>query len=183
VIKKVNEYYKLLDGKITTDMYGFQYSETDPKKLPIYHLRKAHIWPAKTKGRGLELFDLQFTAVNDPRNFLALPQRVEKYFDSKAICFDYDFIHKTFITNVLDPSIRDLPLFVDNSPGGKGTSTPLTTDTIGDLHGRPLLLPPDCFPFRRLLDHHAEFAHRGATLADPNPTPVSRTPFGNARYR
>jgi len=181
-IDRVLDFYKLKTLRGSKDMYGFEYSDTDSNSFPGFHQRIAHIWPAKTFGRGLELFDLNYTDINNPRNFLVVPRTVEKFFDAKSICFDYDFIRNRLITNVLDPDIMDEPLFVANPPGAKGPTSKVDrkaravgSKTLADIHQQPLLLPR--MPFRRLLDHQAEHAHRRRSLLSDVP---ARIAFGNA---
>jgi len=171
--KRAREYFQLNTIKGLKDMYGYEYSDLDSTQLPTWFVRAAHVWPAKRQGRGLELFDLGYQDALSPRNFLFLPRTVEKHFDSMSICFDYDFIHKTFVTNILDPKLMAEPLFVDSKSGKNFRPK----DTLGSLQGKALCLGRQ-LPFRRLLDHHAEFAHRNAALSGWNP--ALREQFGNA---
>jgi len=98
---------------------------------------------------------------DSPRNTILLPQSLDRHFEKKDICFDYNFLTKTLVCNVVNPNIMDLPLWVNTS-----TKPPTTIGalTLGSIHQKSLALPKGKFPFRRLLNHHAEFAHRQADL-------------------
>ena len=47
----------------------------------------AHLWPHHTKGRGLNILQLNTEDVNDPRNFLRLHKSLEHAFDRHEIIF------------------------------------------------------------------------------------------------
>jgi hypothetical protein len=55
--------------------------------LPDQHfcanIRRAHIWPKHTYGKGLEILDLSPDDLNSPRNYLLLQAEIEYYFDRK----------------------------------------------------------------------------------------------------
>lgn len=108
-------------------------------------VRAAHIWKHSTKGKGMALyFGLSRDDVKNPRNGLLLLKVIEEAFDRMELCFLYNPLQRVIVTHILRPSLTK-----------KKVDEELT---FADLHGRNLHLPPNVFPFRRILAHHARWA-------------------------
>lgn len=102
----------------------------------------AHIWKASTRGKYLDEFGLQASDVNSPRNGLFLTKGIEDAFDKQQVCFLYHVLESKLVLWVADSGI--MTKIIDGS-----------TRTFSYVHQRPLLCPPDCLPYRRLLSWHA----------------------------
>jgi len=111
---------------------------------PRVNIRAAHIWKHATHGEGLEEFQLDASDISSERNGFLLAEAIEGAFDSKQLCFLYNPLQQNLVCCVLDPSILE------------NYVTPSTTTKFRDIDGKPLVHPPGCMPFRRLLSWHAQ---------------------------
>lgn len=111
------------------------------------HVVNAHIWPVSNKNN-MMLIGLDASQIDDPRNVLRLHSDLERYFDHKQICFDWD--GNQLKLSVLDPSI--LPKKLEG-----------TKKTVHDVVGKPVRFFNDNRPFRRLLATHSVLSHRHAS--------------------
>ncbi len=120
----------------------------------------SHIWPKHTGGRGLELFDLQTSDVNNPRNFLRLHKSIKNAFDHKRL---------TFIPTGAAPSAdgSDILLnlvILDPQLMKESFETSGSTIAFADLHDKPMdyIFRQNKQPFMRLLDNHTKQAFEKA---------------------
>jgi hypothetical protein len=102
----------------------------------------AHIWKASTRGKGLEEFGLEDNDVNSPRNGLFLTKGIEDAFDKQQVCFLYNILESKLVLWIADSNIM-----TETIEG--------STWKFSDVHQRPLICPPNCLPYRRLLSWHA----------------------------
>ena len=111
----------------------------------------SHIWPSKTRGKGLPKFGLSFNDLMNPRNGFLVLKDIEDKFDRKQLCFLYDPLVNPgkYVVKILDPSIRGLII-----KKSKGESR-----TFESIDGAELQHPPGKFPYRRLLGFHARCAY------------------------
>lgn len=113
------------------------------------HVRNAHIWPYNNKAN-LPLVSLEEGDINNPRNVLRLHKDIEYHFDRFFLTLVPSGAE--YIMKILDPNIVDFRI----------SDTSLT---LGDVDGKPLLIPSsqqENRPWRRLLATHSIFAHRKA---------------------
>jgi hypothetical protein len=150
--KKVIEYYKRASnsGKKVKcqilDEYIFN-NEAEDESTGII---AAHIWKASTRGHGLEEFGLKLEEVNSARNGLFLTKGLEDALDHQQICFLYNLLENKIVLWVADTSLMNKTI------AGSGKTTADGSDIkFSDVHQKPLLCPPNCLPFRRLLSWHA----------------------------
>ena len=123
-------------------------NEFFPRQLVV----ASHIWKHCTQGEGLEEFGLKESDVNSSRNGILLCQEIEKAFDEKKLCFLIDRITSTNLQiKLLDPALTS-KLVIDGHSG----------KTFADIDGSHLKHPPDCMPYRRILDFHAKCSYRKA---------------------
>lgn len=122
------------------------------QEYPRNEVRAAHLVKRSTQGDTMHLYGLS-PNINNPRNGILLIEPIELAFDRKDICFLYDPLSHQLTVRVLNPSLT-----------GHLTSTSRTVypTTYSDLEGLPLQLPPDVFPYRRVLSMHAKFAYSRA---------------------
>jgi hypothetical protein len=100
----------------------------------------AHIFPNHTGGVGLELFGLETTDIDNPRNFLRLQAQVEKAFDARRLTI---VLHGGALhAYLLDRSLEN-------------TSLHGTNLRFRDVHMRPLTFQNAERPYHRLLAAHA----------------------------
>lgn len=135
------------------------------KFLPKHLVIGAHIWKASTLGRGLEAFGLRVPDVWSERNGLLLYEGIEKWFDTKDICFLYHSFEQKLSLKVLNPSLLEEPVVLSRHASelaGKIDSGLKFKDIDGEI----LCLSPGVFPFKRILSWHAKCAVRWAVSND-----------------
>lgn len=124
---------------------------------------------------GLSDFGLDARDVHNPRNGLLLPPLIEEHMECKRLCFQWDFLHNSFIICVSCPNVRSSAQLIAPSSAVK----------MSDLHGQRLHIPAPLsasaasaasaasvaslsaaptppLPFRRLLNWHADLCHEYA---------------------
>ena len=132
-------------------------------KIPAQHnacnIICAHIWPNHTLGQGLDIFHLEPSDLNSPRNFLRLQKELEAAFDQKKIMFimddnstDDDIVLKV---KLVDPSLRNQELTIQNHSGRFSYNIPW--NNIDGLTFQKHFTP-STKPFLRLLSQHAHIA-------------------------
>ena len=121
----------------------------DVEDSNLLSIVNAYIWPRHAVN-DLVLFDLDPSDIHDARNVLRLQKDVERAFDCQEL---------TFIDSDTSPSAMFVKLL---SPGASSRKITGTNLSLGDINGRPLLLPVGQQPFRRLMAHHCLVAHRRA---------------------
>lgn len=108
----------------------------------------AHLWPASTHGKGLELLGLDPSDLTNPRNFLRLHRDVEQAFDKRRLCFicrDGQIVCKILDPSLLTSKIKNTPFCFHHLDG-----FPL------DVNGHKRA------PFHRVLANHAALSRRFA---------------------
>lgn len=65
----------------------------------------SHIWKHKTKGVGLDKFNLTINDINHPRNGILMLKDIEVAFDTKQLCFLYNPFEGIMSVKVLNPNI------------------------------------------------------------------------------
>jgi len=105
-----------------------------------------------TRGVGLHTFALRASDINSPRNGLLLFPLIEEVFDHKGACFLYNPFSKQLNYKILNPAL------MTKDPANKVTGNLY----LCECDGKPLILPDDRFPFRRLLNFHARCAFEHA---------------------
>lgn len=150
--RKVIEYYKRASnsGKKVKCQILDEYIFNNEAEDEATGIIAAHIWKASTRGHGLEEFGLRPEEVNSPRNGLFLTKGLEDALDHQQICFLYNLLENKIVLWVADT------LLMNKTIAGSGKTTTDGSDmTFSDVHQKPLLCPPNCLPFRRLLSWHA----------------------------
>ena len=109
----------------------------------------SHIWPSKTRGKGLPKFGLAISDLTNPRNGFLVLKDIEVKFDRKQLCFLYDPLVTPgkYVVKILDPSIQDLVIRKSKN-----------SRTFQSIDGAELRHPSGKFPYRRLLGFHARCA-------------------------
>jgi hypothetical protein len=144
----------------------YQCGQTNTKKIKCMVLntffdrnlvRASHIWKSSTKGIGLRKFKLKESDINNTRNGLLMYKSIEKAFDNKKLCFLYDpFVGNLYI-KILCNELRE-KFIMDE----KTRTTVNELRTFNDIDHAVLHLPPDVFPYRRLLNWHGRCSFKNA---------------------
>mmetsp|Transcript_17151 Transcript_17151/g.24788 ORF Transcript_17151/g.24788 Transcript_17151/m.24788 type:complete len:326 (+) Transcript_17151:137-1114(+) len=134
-------YYGLASAKFCQVL-----GQVDPNRVSVVN---AHIWPRHAVN-DLVLFDLDPSDIHHARNVLRLQKDIERAFDCQEL---------TFIDSGTSPSAMVVKLLSSSASSSKITGTNLS---LGDIDGRPLILPDGQQPFRRLIAHHCVVAYRRA---------------------
>ncbi|CAF4627152.1 unnamed protein product, partial [Rotaria sp. Silwood2] len=121
-------------------------------------VRASHIWKAATKGVGLTAFKLNESDVNNERNGLLLYESIEKAFDYKKLCFLYDPFAGNLLVKILCSDLRQT--FIVDDPINRKNFNELRT--FNDIDNAVLQLPPNIFPYRRLLNWHGRCSFKTA---------------------
>lgn len=129
------------------------------------HVKASHIWKSATRGRGLEMFNLSPDALNDYRNGLLIAAGIEEAFDSKRLCFVYDITTKRILVHVLDPALLVDPTTLQGPARDAVMASRHLNIPFREIHGRPLLHPPNKSPFHRILSFHAKCSFYQAKLS------------------
>ncbi len=114
------------------------------------HIICAHIWPAWTRGKGLETTNLTREEVNNPRNFLRLHRSIEKAFDKKRLYFIQDDANDGEVIQLIVVIVD--PLLLNEAYEKNETS-----HSFSELQGFKFVhrFTPLRKPFLRLLAIHA----------------------------
>lgn len=123
-------------------------------------VRASHIWKYCTNGTGLSEFGLRYSDLHSYRNGLLLYTTIEQAFDRKELCIIYDPFQGKLILKVLnkgDDGIMESMILDKNDQALYKNYT-----KFKDIDGKPLCLPNNVYPFRRLLNWHARCAHEYA---------------------
>ena len=149
--KKVIEYYKRASnsGKKVKCQILNEYILKNEAENEATGIIAAHIWKASTRGHGLEDFGLEPEKVNSPRNGLFLTKGLEEAFGHQQVCFLYNLLENKIVLWVADTSLMNKTI------AGSGKTTDGSDMKFSVVHQQPLLCPPNCLPFRRLLSWHA----------------------------
>ena len=144
----------------------YQCGQTNTKEIKCMILNKyfdrqlvraSHIWKASTKGIGLTKFKLKESNLNDARNGLLMYQSIDKAFDRKKLCFLYDPFRSFLYVKILCPYLKETFIVDDTT-----RTTVNELRTFNDIDGAVLQLPPNIFPYRRLLNWHSRCSFRNA---------------------
>lgn len=150
--RKVIDYYKRASnsGKSVKCQILDEYISNNEAEDEATGIIAAHIWKASTRGHGLEEFGLEPEYVNSARNGLFLTKGLEDALDNQQICFLYNLLEDKIVLWVADTSLMNKTI------AGSGKTTSDGSDIhFSQVHQKPLLCPPNCLPFRRLLSWHA----------------------------
>jgi len=138
-------FYQRVDPNDSNRLLCMVLNESHPRQSII----ASHIWKYCTLGDGLDVFGLDFSQLNHPRNGMLLAKPIEEAFDTKGVCFMWNPLQKKIQLCVLDPGLLNKTV----DPSAK---------TFQDINGAELQHPPNNFPFRRLLSFHAEVSLKHA---------------------
>jgi hypothetical protein len=123
-------------------------------------VRASHIWKYSTHGTGLTEFGLRYGDLNSYRNGLLMYTSIEQAFDRKELCFVYNPFQGKLLLKVLhkdgDGIMESMILDKNDQKLYKNYTQ------FKDIDGKPLNLPENIYPFRRLLNWHARCAHEYA---------------------
>ena len=119
-------------------------------------VRASHLWKLATQGIGLTAFKLEETDVHNERNGLSLLESIEKAFDTKKICFNYDPFVGVFRLKILYNRLRDLFVVTDANQRKKFNEF----RNFRAIDGAILALPEDVYPYRRILNWHARCSYK-----------------------
>jgi len=123
-------------------------------------VRASHIWRYCTQGVGLNEFGLRYSDLNSYRNGLLLYTSIEQAFDCKQLCFCYNPFQGKLVVKILHKGVDGI---MDNMVLHKNDQSLYKDHTrFKDIDGKPLTLPENIYPFRRLLNWHSRCAHEYA---------------------
>lgn len=126
--------------------------------LPSNEICCSHIISVRNR-TALARLGLPDEAIWNPKNCLLLFHEFEKRFENLEITFLLNPETQVFTLQVLNDKLLKTELSIPANtlfPRRKGNLT------FRDVNGRPLLLPPLVFPYRRALYFVAKFAYEGA---------------------
>ena len=149
--RKVIEYYNRESKlrRVKCQIFN-EYIFTKEAKDKATGIIATHIWKASTRGHGLEEFGLRPDDVESPRNGLFLTKGLVDALNHQQICFLYNLLENKLVLWVAGTS-----LMIKTIAGSGKTTTDGSDMTFSDVHQKPLICPPNYWPFRRLLSWHA----------------------------
>jgi hypothetical protein len=123
-------------------------------------VRNSHIWKYCTHGAGLTEFGLRYSNLNSYRNGSLMYTSIEQAFGRNELCFLYNPFQGKLVLKILhkgDDGIMETMVLDKNDQKLYKNYT-----QFKDIDGKPLTLPENIYPFRRLLNWHARCAHEYA---------------------
>jgi hypothetical protein len=120
----------------------------------------SHIYKQATHGKGLEEFGLERQCIYNERNGLLLYYWIEKAFDRKDLCILYNSLTKSYSLKVLNPKLAEE--YVVKQEHVNYCRRQTASLKFKDIDGYLLQLPPNVYPYRRLLSWHAKCSVRCA---------------------
>lgn len=115
-----------------------------------------YLWPKYTGGKGLELFDLNQSDINNPANLLRVHKEIKRAYDNKQIYFSIDNEKRLKLT-VLDPALLD-----ESNPATSFTYKAGKTVSFKKIDGKVGRIPLINLPFQEILSAHTRAALKNA---------------------
>ena len=128
--------------------------------LPQKIVSASHIFPAYTRGKELDEYNLEENDLWNPRNGLLLYKTIEVAFDRMECCFLYLPFDQSIHIKILNPALLSQRVWQDKHVSQIPPNH--QSLTFQDIDDQKLQLPKDRYPYRRILHLHAKFSVKRA---------------------
>ena len=128
--------------------------------LPRGIVSASHIFPAYTRGKELDEYNLEDVDLWNVRNGLLLYKHIEMSFDRMDCCFLYNPLRQSIHIKILNPALLSQRVWLHRDVSHIPEEHRRLT--FQDIDDNKLQLPQDLYPYRRILHLHAKFSVKRA---------------------